>query len=134
MEVRMSTYTLRATEEQMVVVRDALDLAARCGMGQIHEAVRWFPAPHNARLYGRFFRLGLFLARLFGHVGITQAEQHCQIAWELMQVIRHRLAWDRVGNPPVRKWPDMMHVIYHEPLWLTKGPRPECRRDDAGSE
>ncbi len=34
-------------------------------------------------------------------------------AWDLLQVIRHRLAWDDAGNPPTRP---SMQVMYDVPL------------------
>ena len=38
------------------------------------------------------------------------------IAWDIYQVIRYRISWDEVGNPPKRQWPEMMTVNFDEPF------------------
>jgi hypothetical protein len=52
-----------------------------------------------------------------------------RIAWDLYQVLRHRLAWDLaaaegiVGNADSqRKWPEMMQVHYDEPSRVSEQP------------
>jgi len=46
-----------------------------------------------------------------------------RIAFDLMQAIRHRLAWSRAGNPPHRTT-EMMSIAYDLPMQTGKDPLP----------
>jgi len=39
----------------------------------------------------------------------------CKLAYDIQQVVRHRLAWDSVGNPPARDWSKMMGCSFDNP-------------------
>lgn len=99
----MSTkvYTLTITEEQARVISIATELFSRVCIGQTDDLRFWKPK---------------------ANIGMHDTCDEGQLAWDLYQVIRHRLAWDRAGNPPVRDWKTMMTVDFDEPLKI--GPEP----------
>lgn len=104
-------YTLHLMEKQARVIIDALDLFARIGMGQLKEVayvLRQNPLPSSdPDLEARTNLLSDIrdkldvLARYWmngpGYYGITSKSisDRFKIAWDIQQVIRHRLAWDR---------------------------------------
>ena len=53
--------------------------------------------------------------------GITSKEvpTECKLAYDMQQVISHRMGWDRAGNPPVRDWSKMLGYIYDDPMNLS---------------
>jgi len=59
-----------------------------------------------------------------------------EIAWDLYQVIRHRLAWDaaieegQIEKGERRKWPEMMGVCFDEPM--QRGSQPLARIKGCG--
>lgn len=36
--------------------------------------------------------------------------------FDMYQIMRHRFAWDKAGNPPERDWRTMSQVNFDEPL------------------
>jgi hypothetical protein len=106
-------YTIHLTERQARVIVDALDLFSRIGMGQLKEVayvLRQNPLPsydpdleiRTNLLFKIRDKLDI-LARYWmkgpGYYGITSKSisDKFRIAWDIQQVVRHRLAWDR--NP-----------------------------------
>jgi hypothetical protein len=103
-------YTLHLTERQARVIIDALDLFSRIGMGQLKEVsyvLRQNPLPEpEAERDARITLLSDIRERLDmlsrywnanGFSGITSKSisDRFRIAWDILQVIRHRLAWDQ---------------------------------------
>jgi hypothetical protein len=60
-----------------------------------------------------------------------------QVSWDLHQVIRHRLAWDRAYRDGIvkpgdaRDWNQMMGVLYDEPLPMGDEPLAKIERSEA---
>lgn len=107
------SYTLHLTEKQARVIVNALDLYSRIGMGQLKEVayvLRQNPLPKadpelDARITllsdirDRLDTLSRYWMNGSGYYGITSKSisDVFRTAWDIQQVIRHRLAWDR--NP-----------------------------------
>ena len=133
------SYQLTVTAEQAATLRDACELLARCRLGQIADACQEVldaqgqaTVPHEiAQRCENLCKAAVGLApNASWGVGTHPA---ADLPFDLFQVIRHRLAWDRalaegrVRPGEARRWPEMMAVCYDEPLFLTPGPRAEIR-------
>lgn len=133
------TYTLTITENQARTLSQACEVLARLGIGQFRDALEWLPIDAKSRGWGDDMdAIGRILSRHMivnidgyrsnlgmHHVSVSMEPQ---IAWDLYQVIRHRLAWDRAiaegtvkpGEP--RKWPEMMQVHFDTPSKVSAEP------------
>lgn len=119
----MTDYTLHLTEKQAAEISHACEILARLRMGQIDMALRELPLDKPME-YEQEQYVSNYLRSLYrpDRIRIDDA------AWDLYQVIRHRLAWDRAyskgiikpGDP--RKWPEMMGVMYDEPMQMGDEP------------
>jgi len=94
----MTTYTLTVTAQQLEIIRDATELLSRIAGGQVEEVLRYAPISHadywEAR--GAMLRaLGPYKSQDYYRVIIDNG------SWDIYQVARHRLAWDRKleGDP-----------------------------------
>jgi hypothetical protein len=106
----MTTYKLTITEQQASIIVRALDLFARIGTGQFEEVLnvydRDFAFSPEAR---EGMRSALKAAKAHaGHppngsfsILNPKVSDDFRAAYDVMQVIRHRLAWDQnpQGNP-----------------------------------
>jgi hypothetical protein len=136
------TYTLTITEAQAEVISRACELLARTMAGQWQEAYRLLPRDPMTNsaavrevedrireLMPRVLRGGIDGLRSslgMGHPGINPEHE---TAWDLYQVIRHRLGWEhavRMGYVPSieaeRDWTTMMGVVFDPPIRY--GPEP----------
>ena len=55
----------------------------------------------------------------------VEVSEKARIAYDLIQVIRQRLAWDKIGKDPdkdQRNWPDMMGLCYDQPIRVSTEP------------
>lgn len=133
--MKKKSYSLEIDEEQAQVLKLACEIFARLGIGQFHQALENLPIDWK-KAYSQDWNEDLLLIGkiLSKHtqwnvdgwsksLGIHNARETSKIAWDLYQVIRHRLSWDRAitekfienENSP-RNWSDMMGVDYDEPL------------------
>lgn len=129
------TYSLTMTKEQAETLSKATEILARLGIGQFRDALECLPLseflPNGWQ--EDISRIGNMLSRHMicgvdgsgSSLGIHHKDVNAmsKIAWDLHQVLRHRLAWDKaVKNGVVesvdspRKWPEMMQVFYDEPM------------------
>lgn len=128
----MTNYTLHLTQKQAAEISHACEILARLRMGQIDMALMELPLDKPME-YEQEQYVSNYLRSLYrpGSMRIDDA------AWDLYQVIRHRLAWDRAyaegivkpGEP--RKWPEMMGVTYDEPLPVSGDPLAKIESSDA---
>jgi len=99
-------YNLTVTEEQARILTDALDLYSRIGIGQFEEVLQVYD--RNLKLDEETrdrIRIGLDIAkREAGHprsgshgIHNEKVDDRFRAAYDLQQVVRNRLAWDR--NP-----------------------------------
>ena len=95
-------YVLTMTEEQALVLSSACELLSRIGMGQIEEIAHHIPAGQISRQECSQLRdalrdltpLATGLSRGAYH-SIASAGAAARSAYDLYQVLRHRIAWDR---------------------------------------
>lgn len=99
-------YTLTLNEHQAYVIKEALDLFSRIHMGQLDTVADVFVAYAQERgfdtlsfLRDELDNLSPIWTGLHKHAyhGIhsPKISDKARVAWDLQQVIRHRLAWDR---------------------------------------
>lgn len=128
----MTTYTLTLTASQMHVLSRAAEVLARLGIGQIPDALRELPASGDIDWSAWHDDCEAVCKIMSKHMpnkingwnsnlGINNADNGARIAWDLHQVIRHRLAWDRaieqgITDGASRDWSQMMGVCYDEPM------------------
>jgi hypothetical protein len=118
-------YEITVTEEQARVIRDACEMYARVGMGQIG-FISEHPALHQLQA---LMRDGVAVADgIAQHYRDKIEHPHADTtrAWDLYQVVRGRLAWDAAGNPPARP---TMQVMYDVPLNTTGEPLAAIRQE-----
>ena len=140
-------YNLKINEAQAQVLTDALNIYARLGMGQIYEILehpdlrqRMLDSLETYGIMGYCREVCEMLRRtIFGlpantYYSISNREisDRNRIAYDLLQVIRHRLVWDRAGNPPERDHKTMFGPIYDEPMHFSEEqPLPSIDRLDS---
>ena len=135
-------YNLKINEAQAQVLTDALEIYARLGMGQIYEILE-HPDLRKQRdafvidycralcenLRGAIFKLPIGNYYSISNREISDTNR---VAYDLVQVIRHRLVWDRAGNPPERDHKTMFGPIYDEPMHFSEEqPLPSIDRLDS---
>lgn len=103
------TYNLTLTEKQATVLTRALDLFSRIGIGQFEEVINIFRDEHlsdpemtperidEARKHIDHVKFMLTGHPANGSFGILnpRVSDDYRIAYDIQQVIRNRLAWDR---------------------------------------
>lgn len=123
-------YQLFITESQAQILVDALDLYSRIGAGQLEEiahVLRINPGTQHEKVAAveelAKEASNCWMGRAGGHHGISSEKVHdaFRVAWDLQQVIRHRLAWDR--NPK-----GGIQVNFDEPLKSSKEPLATIKR------
>lgn len=118
-------HVLTLTDAQADLLVAALDLYARIGIGQLetlleYPGVRLSPSGradaryHVAALKHELFDLPISASDSYG-IYSQEAVLPAKNAYDLRSVVRHRLAWDRAGNPTERDWRTMITVDYDEP-------------------
>ena len=120
-------YRLVINREQAGTIRRALDMWSRIGMGQLAEILEhpdlqsrmWSGSERPEKLRAALDSLkhdifGLD-AGAYHAIHSKLVHDDNRIAWDLLQVLRHRMAWDYAGNPPVRDWATMLAVDFDPP-------------------
>lgn len=115
------TYQITLTAEQAELIRNALEACARMGIGQIEDALTFYPAV-EFRPPGWHEAMGQIesIMQTFRKPCSLKSDTHRRL-WSMMTSIRNRLAWDRavadgiIQEGESRKWPEMMQVSYDEP-------------------
>lgn len=145
----LTGYTLTVTKEQAQVLIQATEILARLGIGQFRDALECLPMRdflpdgwHEdmdsiGRMLSRHMIGGIDGYRSSLGIHHKDVSEASRIAWDLYQVLRHRLAWDRAAAEGIvesadapRKWPDMMQVHYDEPMKVSEQPLAVVRPND----
>ena len=140
-------YTLTLTEKQAETLMIASEVLARLGIGQFRDALEWLPTRDSCPegWHDDMTAIGRILSRYMigcgdgyhSNLGIQNSDVRPtpKIAWDLYQVIRHRLAWDNavaegvIDSPDApRKWTAMLGVHYDDPMQSSAEPLAEIRR------
>ena len=127
---------VRVTKSQAAVMREALEFYARLKAGQIdmvlHDCyIDRFGAgdwnhdtkTEHCNALKRAIFPELNLNASYGVGSKTYPEQG--IAWDIMQVLRHKLAWDRVAEEGKEKPDYPMQVQYGSPMAFSSEPLPQ---------
>lgn len=135
-------YILRLTPNQAQALVNACDFYSRIGIGQFGEVAhlarcgminqkkgvdRHGTAYETAEYYLNEAKRALTGLESNSNYGIASdsVNEEFKVTWDLQQVIRHRLAWDRRGNPATREWRgenSMMGTHYDDPHKTSKEP------------
>lgn len=139
--VGLTGYTVTITREQAYVLIKATEILARLGIGQFRDALECLPTreflPHGwhedmdaiGKLLSRHMIEGIDGYRSILGMHHNDVRENARVSWDLYQVLRNRLAWDRaiadgivesIESP--RKWPEMMQVYYDEPMRVSCQP------------
>lgn len=126
--------------------QEALELYSRIAMSQLEEIARhpaierravglpfaeWDDLRNGLEEQARLMRASLFpglAGSSYYGIGSRAIGNEARLAWDLQQVLRHRLAWDAAGNPSKRIMPDMIQVMYDEPMGWSGRPMPTFER------
>ena len=137
-------YNLKINEHQAEVLERALDLFSRIGMGQFKELLRTFEL-NKLRSYSddNYLKIVDQIKRLLddihilltelspsGYFGITsnKIDDDFRVAFDIYQVIKHRLSWDRVPDGRIG-------IDFYDPLPAsTEEHLAEFTRDDGQEE
>ena len=115
-------YNLTLNETQLNVMVTALEMYSRVGCGQLGIAVASHPdvVKRNAdydftKTLDCLFRQNVYTdllpyANRYYGIFAPSIDSSNRVAWDMMQVVRNRLAWDRVGAPPELNWENMFGV------------------------
>jgi hypothetical protein len=149
----MSDYTLTLTQRQLETLMEALDVYSRLGIGQWRGAFECLPLRQKESGFdwsdwqGFLDTVGRELSQFTKHgvdghrssLGIYGSEtpETAQIAWDLYQVVRHRLSWEwavKQGKVPSldspRDWREMIGVNYDEPMLVSSQPLAKLDKAD----
>lgn len=121
-------YKLTITEHQASVINRALDFYSRMLIGQVREIKNVYKMERNFNDLPDHDQADEAIEKVRelyfpghpsnGSFGIYSPEvpDSARIAWDIQQVIRHRIAWRRAGDPSERDWSTMTGVTYDEPM------------------
>jgi len=130
-------YTLTINKEQACVIREALEIYSRLKHGQIHELRELFRdrwcAPDSPFNWSTEPLLDSLKAIIFPDLeknasyGVgNKVYPESTVAWDIMQVLRHRLAWDRL-KAEGRDKPEYWGVQYNPPMRFGDEPLAEIK-------
>lgn len=132
----MSNYTLEITESQAQTISLACEVLSRLGMGQWRYATDHLPLKEKmdwiewhddlddmGRILSKHMKDGIDGWRSCLGVANDSVRPECRDAYDIHQVVRKRLAWDRAVEEGIvesvdapRKWPEMIQTFYDDPL------------------
>jgi hypothetical protein len=131
----MTTYTLYITEKQARTIGHACEVLARLGMGQFREALECLPLREavpdgwHEDMEGIAHILKKHTTIMHGvgayhSIGSHKTSDTSKTAWDIYQVVRHRLAWDATPEG------DPMSVMFDEPMRTSTEPLAWIERDE----
>lgn len=98
----MRKYNLEITEKQAKIIIQSLDFFSRMGCGQwneifYHPSIGFSKEPNINEIARNNINFTKNLIMGLGKnefIGIFESDECNKIAWDILQVIRHRIAWD----------------------------------------
>ena len=131
----MTTYTLTLTATQAATISHACEVLARLGMGQYKDALECLPTKELCPdgWHEDMQAIGHILSKHANVHGLRYSQKHearrtamSNVAWDLHQVTRHRLAWDRArADGRTGDKPPTWCVSFDEPLQTSPEPLPQ---------
>ncbi len=119
----MKTYTLKISEEQARILANACEFVARIHMGQLDPVADQVMSHESADIPALRDQLRGLQPLITGmsrnaylSISSDKLSDFPRIAWELHQVIRHRLAWDRKPDGGFQVYFDKPHLLTDHPL------------------
>jgi len=113
-------YILEVNEKQAQVVSEAMELYARLGIGQYGELNHMSPPQKPAHAESFFLAVKDLERYVFDETtarpSISGAAEPYRIAYDVYQVVRHRLAWDKEPAGGVQVWYDKPFRVSEEKL------------------
>lgn len=131
-------YQITLNEEQARITMLALEIYSRIGMGQLQTITEhpdvFSRVRQQPRVQSETVRVELQQIKrvifpeldpvgMYHSISSPEISDSNRVAYEILQVIRHRLSWDAAGNAPTRT-SDMIGVIYDAPRKTSKQPLP----------
>lgn len=124
---QLATYTLHINATQARAISTACEVLARLGMGQFKDALEHLPLRETmpdgwhedmegiAHILKKHTTIIPGVGAYLANVSHKTSDQS-KTAWDIYQVVRHRLAWDArpEGNP--------MSVMFDQPLKTSPEP------------
>ena len=120
--------TLEIEEDQANAMMTALEVYSRLCCGQLHildsiAITDEMPRRDQIEPVLKDLKSLLFpklVSNSFYGIHGKDTPELAKIAWDIYQVIRHRLSWYKVGDPAERDWSKMRGVNYDEPFSAAK--------------
>ena len=132
---------LTITEDEGYIINNCLELYFRLAMGQFDFVLdSIIPIEKWLKLgIDRFSEIGYYNLRMrlfpelpglnsYHGIHSNKIPKEAQIACDVYNVIRHRLSWDRIGNPPKRDWSTMGGRNFDEPMNISGYPFCKIRK------
>ena len=120
-------YLMRLTEEQADLMHRALEFYARIGIGQLEEVLAHPAVSHWNKMTARSPEdARAMIAQLKGELlGLSASASYSiyseevpdamRVAWDIRNVIRHKLASERADHEPVREFSPLTGVALDTP-------------------
>jgi hypothetical protein len=130
-------YTIELTENQAAVIQRACEVYMRLCIGQlehVHDVTIWGEAEpkeghaieaNRVRAYSNALKFEMFGFNPQESWGVYQSPNRIRTAYDVIQVIRHRLAWDIRPLQDGKGW----NVNYNTPLQCGDEPLPEITHE-----
>lgn len=110
-------YTLTLTEKQAQVIQQALEVFSRLGIGQVRMALEALPLKKD-QMFSREDENAILsiierYVEMNRSMGNQKTSESSKAAWDLYQVMRHRLSHDHADK---MGWTDRSGCNYDEPF------------------
>ena len=127
----MRKYTIEVNESQVATISLACEILARLGICQIDMALDELPFVEPVDWTEWHAMKDELNAKLRKHcdanIGIRRSGDRHRIAWDVHQVLRNRLAWDRLKDDG-KSSPDFPGVSYDKPFKVSEEPLAEIKK------
>jgi len=104
----MTTYTITVTDKQLQIMSEACEVLSRLGLGQFRDALEYLPLTPFPAWHDDLLKIGKLLSVHTKHnvdgwqthlsISSPDVKEDCRIAFDLYQVFRHRLSWDKIDK------------------------------------
>ena len=135
----MTTYTITLTATQAATISHACEVFARLGMGQYTNALECLPTNEYIPegWHEDMAAIGHILSKHAPVHGIRNHKHEARrtpmsnVAWDVYQVTRHRLAWDRArADGHTGDKPPTWGVSFDAPLQTSPEPLPQMTAEE----
>ena len=130
----MTTYTITLTATQAATISHACEVLARLGMGQYTDALECLPTKElcpdgwheDMQAIGHILSKHAPIHNIHNHKREPRRTAMSNVAWDVYQVTRHRLAWDRArADGHTGDKPPTWGVSFDAPLQTSPEPLPQ---------